>query len=62
MFYNDYCIDEEDEAKWAQICVDMRDAAAQVQVAVRRKDKDTAVAGLAKLVETCDACHHAFRD
>ena len=34
----------------------------QVRVAVRAKDKDSAMEGLAKLVETCDECHEAFRD
>jgi hypothetical protein len=62
IYYTDYCLDEEDEARWAEICIDMREAATQVNVAVRRKDKPAAVAGLAKLVETCDACHHTFRD
>jgi hypothetical protein len=61
MYCLDYCGDEEDEALWKKVCADMRDAAIQVRVAVRRNDKESAVAGLAKLVETCDACHDTFR-
>ena len=62
MFDTDYCVDEADEKKWRQICVDMRDASAAVSKAVRAGDQKTAEMHLGKLVETCDACHHAFRD
>jgi hypothetical protein len=61
--YNtDYCEDAKAEAKWRKICADMRDAAATVNVAIRKGDQETAKTGLAKLVTTCDACHHEFRD
>lgn len=62
MSFTDYCEDDEAHVKWAQICADMRNAAAEVHTAVRKKDLPAATAGLAKIVETCDACHHAFRD
>lgn len=61
-FNTDYCADEEDERTWARICHEMRDAAADVQRAIRQGDQATATKGLARLVETCDACHHKFRD
>ena len=57
-----YCSDEEDEAAWKQICADMRDACAEVYQALLAKDQDKAKAGNAKVVESCDACHHKFRD
>lgn len=57
-----YCADEAGEARWAEICIDMRDAAAEVSQAVRKVDQKAAEAALAKLVTTCDACHHEFRD
>jgi hypothetical protein len=62
LFDTDYCLDEEGEMLWRQICADMRDAAAATAVAVRRQDQAAAREGLARLVETCDRCHHAFRD
>ena len=62
MYDTDYCADESDEAKWKKICGDMRDASAAVSKAVREGDQKKAEVQLAKLVETCDACHHAFRD
>jgi len=62
LFDTNYCIDEEGEALWKEICAEMRDAAAATGAAVRRKDQEAAQAGLARLVETCDRCHHAFRD
>lgn len=62
MFDTDYCIDEEGEALWRAICAEMRDAAASTATAVRQKDQEAAKAGLVRLVETCDRCHHAFRD
>ena len=61
MYDTDYCSDEEDEKKWRKICADMRDAAADVNRAVRAGDQETAKIGLAKLAETCDACHDDFR-
>ena len=57
-----YAYDDEAIARWQQICDDMRDASAQVAEAVRAGDQETAVAGLDAIVETCDACHHEFRD
>lgn len=62
LFDTDYCIDEKGEALWKEICAEMRDAAAATGIAVRRKDQAAAKEGLARLVETCDRCHHAFRD
>lgn len=57
-----YCSTEEDKAKWDKVCVEMRDAAAEVLAAIRKQDQIAATAGLDKLVTTCDACHHDFRD
>ncbi len=57
-----YCGDEEDEKEWQKICADMRDASAEVYKALRAKNQDRAKAGIAKIVKTCDACHHRFRD
>lgn len=57
-----YCSDEDDEKLWQQICVDMRDACSDVYKALMAKDQDRAKAGNAKVVESCDACHHKFRD
>ena len=62
MSMKDYCEDEAAHVKWAQICADMRNAATEVRLAVRSKDLPKATAGLAKIVETCDDCHHVFRD
>ncbi len=61
MFDTSYCGDEESERTWAAICAEMRDAAAAVNRAVRKGDQETAKQGLARLVETCDACHDQFR-
>jgi len=61
--YDDtYCGDAEDVAAWQKICDDMRDASAETGAAVRRGDQQAATAALAKIVHTCDACHHKFRD
>ena len=57
-----YCSDEEDEKAWKKICADMRDACADVYRALMAGDQEKAKAGNAKVVETCDACHHKFRD
>ena len=57
-----YCSDEDDEKKWQEICAEMRDAAYSVNQYVRKGDQAAAKKGLARLVETCDACHHSFRD
>ena len=57
-----YCGDEEDEKAWKKICADMRDACAEVYKAMLDKDQKRAKAANAKVVETCDACHHKFRD
>jgi hypothetical protein len=62
MYDTDYCSDKEREAQWAKICAEMRDAAATVNAAVRKKDQTAATEALARLVKTCDDCHHAFRD
>lgn len=61
MHDTDYCEDEDAERDWIRICAEMRDAAAAVNRAVRKGDQDTAKQGLARLVETCDACHEQFR-
>lgn len=61
--YDDsYVTDDSDKPKWQEICFEMRDASAAVAKATRAGDKDTAVKELDRLVKTCDACHHAFRD
>ena len=57
-----YCSDKEDEAEWTKISHSMRDAAAEVNAAVRRGDQEAATAALARVVLTCDECHHRFRD
>ena len=57
-----YCSSKEEEGTWAKICLEMRDAAAEVRAALRSKDQAAAKTGLEKLVKTCDACHHVFRD
>lgn len=62
MYDTDYCSDKESEAQWAKICAEMRDAAATVNAAVRKKDQTAATEALARLVKTCDDCHHTFRD
>ena len=62
MMNTDYCGDEDDEKAWQKICADMRDACADVYRALMEKDQDKAKAGNARVVETCDACHHRFRD
>lgn len=58
----DYCEDEEAQQKWQAICRDMRDASGEVLQAVRNKDQAAAKRGLDRIVMTCDACHHEFRD
>jgi len=57
-----YCAGEEDEKLWREICIQMRDASAEVRKAIDAKDQAKAQEALAKVVETCDACHHRFRD
>ena len=57
-----YCGDEEDEKAWQEICANMRDACADVYKALMKKDQAKAKEGNARVVETCDACHHKFRD
>lgn len=57
-----YCVDEEDEQLWEEICLKMRDATADVLAAVQENDQPKAQAALAVVVETCDECHHRFRD
>jgi len=57
-----YCSDKEDEAEWMKISTALRDAAAEVNVAVRRGDQEAATEALGRVVVTCDACHHRFRD
>ena len=57
-----YCDDEEDEKAWRLICSDMRDTAAMVNAAVRDMDQKGAKVALQRLAESCDACHHRFRD
>lgn len=57
-----YVFDDDEADEWQQICADMRDASAAVAEAVRQGDQETAKAGLDRIVETCDACHHQFRD
>ena len=57
-----YCESEEDEELWRAICDQMRDSAAHVNIAVRAIDQTAARRGLDQLVETCDECHHRFRD
>lgn len=56
-----YCGDESDEATWKKICAEFRDASAEVNQAVRRGDQEKAKAAMARVVETCDACHESFR-
>ena len=62
MMDTSYCADEDDEKAWKQICADMRDACVDVYKALLEKDQAKAKAGNAKVVESCDACHHKFRD
>ena len=62
MMNTDYCSDEDDEKAWQEICVEMRDACAEVYQALQDKDQEKAIAGNARVVETCDACHERFRD
>lgn len=62
MMDTSYCGDEEDEKAWQKICADMRDACSEVYKAMLDKDQKRAKAANAKVVETCDACHHKFRD
>jgi hypothetical protein len=57
-----YCSDEEGEKEWQRICAEMRDACAVVLDAVQNKDQAKATAALEKIVQSCDACHHKFRD
>lgn len=62
MLDTNYCSDEEDEKAWKAICIDMRDACADVYAALMAKDQKKAKEGNARVVESCDACHHKFRD
>lgn len=57
-----YCADQAAEQKWRAICAEFRDACADVQRAVRKSDQESAKAALDRVVKTCDACHHEFRD
>lgn len=61
--YDDsYCVEDDDLEKWQKICYEMRDASAAVAKATRAGDQETAKKQLDRLVQTCDDCHHAFRD
>jgi hypothetical protein len=57
-----YCDGKEAEALWMTTSYEMRDAAASVQTAVRKGDVEASKEALARVVKTCDACHHKFRD
>lgn len=62
MMDSNYCSDEDEEKEWKKICADMRDACADVYRALLKKDQDAAKKGNQRVVESCDACHHKFRD
>lgn len=62
MMNTDYCGDDEDVKAWKKSCADMRDACTDVYKALMEKDQEKAKAGNDRVVETCDACHHRFRD
>ena len=57
-----YCDGEQQEIEWQKICADMGLAAMEVNHAIRKKDQAAAKLGLDRIVKTCDACHHTFRD
>jgi hypothetical protein len=57
-----FVTDKADLPEWQRICYDMRDASAAVAKATRAGDQDGAKTHLDRLVQTCDACHHKFRD
>ncbi len=57
-----YCGDEESELLWRNISWEMRDAGTAAQQAIREADQAAADRALQRMVETCDACHHTFRD
>ena len=57
-----YCDGEQQEIEWQKICADMGSAAMEVNHAIRKKDQAAAKLGLNRIVKTCDACHHSFRD
>jgi len=61
-FDTDYCDGKDEERIWREICNGMRDSAARVNTAVRAVDQKAAQRGLEQLVESCDKCHHRFRD
>ena len=62
MMDTNYCSDEAEEKVWKKICADMRDSLVGVSKALLKKNQDAAKKANAKVVETCDACHHKFRD
>jgi hypothetical protein len=62
MLDTSYCADESDAEKWAAISAALRDTAAEVNRAVRGADQASATAALDRMNESCDQCHHQFRD
>ena len=57
-----YCSDAEEEQLWAEMCEEMRDSAAQVNIAVRQLDQAAAKKAMDQVIQSCDRCHHRFRD
>ncbi len=59
---DEYAKSPEEAARWSDFCVQMRDAAGEVNSAVRLQDQARVDAGMKRLLESCDACHAAFRE
>ena len=47
--------------QWYELCGKMRDAAGAAHLAVKAKDEKATLAALAKIAQSCDECHQAFR-
>ncbi len=50
-----------DAEKWKQFCAQMRDAAGSVNSAVHAQDPAAVTRGMARLAQSCETCHAAFR-
>ncbi len=61
IFDDEYAGSPEEVTAWQKYCVEMRDAAGEVNSAVHAQDQARVDAGMARMLESCEACHAKFR-
>jgi cytochrome c556 len=60
-FDDEYADSPEEVTAWQEFCAQMRDAAGEVNSAVHSQDQARVDAGMARMHESCEACHAKFR-